>query len=76
MNLVYDAGVSIGATIRISRNNVYKLAIDTTREASDKAQAKSDTNTNPTSEFLPEETDWTTECSYSLSFIANYLCAL
>lgn len=54
MNLVYDAGVSIGATIRISRNNVYKLAIDTTREASDKAQAKSDTKTNPTSELLPE----------------------
>lgn len=36
--------------MRINFNNVYRFAMDTTSEATDKAHAKSETSTEPTSE--------------------------
>ena len=61
--LSHDAGINIGVIKRMSFNNVYKFAIDTTREATDNAQAKSATKVEPMSELFPEFTDCTTECS-------------
>lgn len=55
--LDYDAGVNIGAIIRIKRSSVYKFAIDTTREATDNAHASSETNTEPSSELFEGGTD-------------------
>lgn len=66
--LNYDAGVNIGAIIRIKRSSVYKFAMDTTREATDNAQAKSDTITDPISKERPGTL---TDCIVLWSFVVS-----